>query len=186
NRKGCQHTGHGSHKRNRAQTVNPAPGVYICIRYRFIGFSHFFYPPMDILSLFTEVGKSQSCRGLVFLLLTEAGDYQNDDGNYIRQRLENFLHASSQSGDVKIQDVESAEKESSPYSVQRFPQSEDYKGNRKPSSVAEAVIRPGSAGVLHNEVQAAQTRKTCADAGGKIFILRNVDSRRVRGRRAFS
>src|SRR5699024_6243252 len=118
--------------------------------------------------------------------LTEAGDYQNDDGNYIRQRLENFLHASSQSGDVQIQDVESAEKESSPYSVQRFPQSEDYKGNRKPSSVAEAVIRPGSAGVLHNKVQTAQTRKACADAGGKIFILRNVDSRRVRGRRAFS
>ena len=98
NGKGRQHTCHGSHKRNRAQTVNPAPGVYICIRYRFICFSHFFYPPMDILSLFTEVGKSQSCRRLVFLLLTEAGDYQNDDRNYIRQRLENFLHTSSQSG----------------------------------------------------------------------------------------
>ena len=64
-----------------------------------------------ILSFLPEIRKSQRSRRLVFLFLSEACEYQYDNRYHIRQCFKYFLHASSKSGDIKIQDIKSSEQE---------------------------------------------------------------------------
>ena len=74
-----------------------------------------------ILSFLPKIRKSQRSRRLVFLFLSEACEYQYDNRYHIRQCFKYFLHASSKSRDIKIQNIKSSEQECSPDCIQWFP-----------------------------------------------------------------
>ena len=73
-----------------------------------------------ILSFLPEIRKSQRSRRLVFLFLSKACEYQYDNRYHIRQCFKYFLHASSKSRDIKIQNIKSSEQECSPDCIQWF------------------------------------------------------------------
>lgn len=112
----------------------------------------------------------------MFLLLSETGKYQHNNGYYIRKCLKYFLHTSSQSRDIQIQNIQRTEEKCSPDSVQRFPQCKDYQCHCQPAAVTESVVCLGSAGVFHYEIKSPKSCKSCTDTGRQIFIFRNVDT----------
>ena len=58
---------------------------------------------------FAEVGVAKTGRGLVFPLLAQAGQHQNNDRDQIGERLEDLLHTPVQTGNVEIENVQAAE-----------------------------------------------------------------------------
>ena len=140
-----------------------------------------------VLPLLAEVAQTQACRRLLFLVVPQAGDHQHHHGDHIGQHLVQLLHGHlGAGGDVQIQNVQAAEQNGGQDADIGTPDGEDDQGDGQPAPVAEGVVGPHAAGVVHHIVQAAQARDHAADAGGQVLIPGDVDAGGVGGRGAFT
>ena len=121
----------------------------------------------------------------MFLLLSETCKHKYNDRYHIRQCLKHLLHASSQSRDIKIQNIKCSEKECTPDRIQRFPQCKDYQRNSQPSAVTESIVCPCSTRIFHDKIKSTKTGKTGADTRRQIFIFDNIDTCCIRSSRIF-
>lgn len=133
-----------------------------------------------ILSFLAEVGQTEVRRGLALALLAHTGDDQHDDGDDIREHLEQLLVAHAEILYVVVHDVESAEQERAEDAEIRSPHGENDQRDRQPAAVAERIVRPHAAGIVHDVVQTAQPRNHAADAGGEVLIPPDVDTGGIR------
>ena len=85
-----------------------------------------------------------------------------------------------------MQDIQSAEEEGREHANVRLPDREDDERDGKPAAVAEGVVRPDAAGVVHDVVQSAEAGDHAADAGGDVLILVDVDAGSVGRLRVFA
>ena len=140
-----------------------------------------------VLPFLSEVAEAQACRRLLFLVVPQAGDHQHHHGDHIRQHLVQLLHGHlAAGGDVQIQDVQAAEQDGGQDTDIGTPDGEDHQGDGQPAAVAESVVGPHAAGVVHHVVQAAETGDHAAHAGGQVLIPGNVDTGGVGGGGAFA
>ena len=140
-----------------------------------------------VLPLLSEVAEAQTCRRLLFLVVAQAGDHQHHHGDHIRQHLVQLLHGHlAAGGDVQIQDVQAAEQDGGQDADIGTPDGEDHQGDGQPAAVAEGVVGPHAAGVVHHVVQAAETGDHAAHAGGQVLIPGDVDAGGVGGGGAFA
>ena len=49
----------------------------------------------------------------------------------------------------------------------------------EPVEPIKAVVCPGSAGIFHYKIKSAKSCQSRPDAGGKIFVFGNIDSRSI-------
>ena len=141
----------------------------------------------DFLSLFAEVAQTQRCGRLILALLAQRHDDQNDQRDDVGEHLVELLDGKvGAGGDEDIENVEPAEQDGGQHADVRTPDREDDERDGEPAAVAEGVVGPDAAGVVHDVIQAAETRNHAADAGGKVFVLRHVDAGCVRRRRALA
>ena len=137
---------------------------------------------MERLSFLPEIGNAQALRGLVFPLVAHAGNDQNDDGDDIGEHFVQLLDGQIGSrGKEQVQDVQAAEQEGGQDAHIGTPDGENHEGDGKPAPVAEGVVGPDAAGVVHHIVQSAQTRDHTAYAGSHILILAHIDTGGIGG-----
>ena len=129
-------------------------------------------------ALFAEVGKAEAGGGLVFPLFADTDRHQHDDGNDIREHLNEGQQAH---GDIEIieQDIQRAKQIAAEDGHGGLPGGKDDDGDGEPAAVAEAVIGPDTIAVIHDVEQAAKAGNHAADAGGKVFITGNIDTRGI-------
>ena len=140
-----------------------------------------------VLSLFPEVGHTQAFGGLVLPLVAHGGQHQHQNGHKIGKHFVQLLHRQvGARGNEQIQNVQSAEKNGAENAHIGTPDGEDYQGNGQPAPIAEGIVGPDAAGVVHDVVQAAQAGDHAAQTGGDELIPADVNARRVRGGRAFA
>ena len=145
------------------------------------------FPMAKVLPLLSEVAEAQTCRRLLFHVVAQAGDHQHHHGDHIRQHLVQLLHGHlAAGGDVQIQDVQAAEQDGGQDTDIGTPDGEDHQGDGQPAAVAEGVVGPHAAGVVHHVVQAAETGDHAAHAGGQVLIPGDVDAGGVGGGGAFT
>ena len=88
--------------------------------------------------------------------------------------------------DDRIENVEAAEEDGRQHADVGPPDGEDHQGDGQPAAVAEGVVGPHAAGVVHHVVQAAETGDHAAHAGGQVLIPGDVDAGGVGGGGAFA
>ena len=140
-----------------------------------------------VLPFLSEVAEAQACRRLLFHVVAQAGDHQHHHGDHIRQHLVQLLHGHlAAGGDVQIQDVQAAKQDGGQDADIGTPDGEDHQGDGQPAAVAEGVVGPHAAGVVHHVVQAAETGDHAAHAGGQVLIPGDVDAGGIGGGGAFA
>ena len=133
------------------------------------------------LPLLSEIGQSQACRGLALALVAQAGEDQHDDGDDVGEHLVELLHGQVHAGgNVHVQDVQPAEEEGGQHADVRPPYREDDQRDGQPAAVAEGVVGPYAAGVVHDVVEAAEAGDHAADAGGRVLVAPDVDAGSIR------
>ena len=85
-----------------------------------------------------------------------------------------------------MQDIQSAEEEGREHADVRLPDRKDDERDGKPAAVAERIVGPDAAGVVHDVVQSAEAGDHAADAGGDVLILIDVDAGSVGRLRIFA
>ena len=119
----------------------------------------------------------ERCGRLILALLAQRHDDQNDQRDDVGEHLVELLDGKiGTGGDEDVEDVESAEENGRQHADIRTPDRENDQRNGEPAAVAEGVVRPHAAGVVHDVVQTAETRDHAADAGGKVLVLCHVDT----------
>ena len=137
------------------------------------------------LPFLSEVREPEALGGLVFLLAPDGGDDQHDDRDDVGEHLVELLvrHAG---GDEQVEDVQPAEEDAGEDGDVGTPDREDDQRDGQPAAVAEGVVAPHAAGVVHDVVQTAEARDHAADAGRAVLVAGDVQSRGVRGGRALA
>ena len=139
------------------------------------------------LSFFSEIRQTQRHGGLILALVAHTGadedDYRDEVGQHFVQLLNGEIAAG---GDEDIEDVQPAEEDGGQHAETRPPDREDNEGNGEPAPVAEGVVRPDAAGVIHHVVQPAEAGDHAADAGGFVLIFVDIDTGGVGRVRAFA
>ena len=117
------------------------------------------------LPFLAEIRYAKAFRRLIFPLASDAGDDQHHQGNHVGNHLIKLLvlHVIHTGGDVQIDDVQTAEQEGGQDAYIRSPDGEDHQGDGKPAPIAEGVVGPDAAGVVHNIVKSAQARDLYLD-----------------------
>lgn len=87
---------------------------------------------------------------------------------------------------TKIEDLKASKQDASPYSRKRFPQAEDYKGNRQPANTGQAFVIPYTTGDSGNIGHTTDSRNTTADNSSKILIANYVNTCGISGSRRFA
>ena len=108
---------------------------------------------------------------LVFPLVLDAGHDKHQDGYHIRCHGDELLYRGAEARYKDAADIETAEKEGAEDAEHRLPKGEDNDGNSQPAPVAEAVVGPGTAGVVHDPVEASQSCNNSSDNGRKVLVL---------------
>ena len=75
-----------------------------------------------------------------------------------------------------MQDVQTAEQIGGQYAYIGTPYGKDDQGNCQPASVAESVICPNAACVVHNIVKTTETCYHTTDAGSQILVAVDIDA----------
>ena len=100
-----------------------------------------------VLSVFSEVGQTQRCGGLLVTLVAQGGNNKNNDGDKVGQHLVQLLDGKVHAGgDVHMQDVKTAEEEGSQNTHIGTPDGEDNMptlapANARPREVARLQRR---------------------------------------------
>ena len=84
-------------------------------------------------TILAEVRQTQMCGCLLFSLLACAGHDKYQNGNDIRQTLEELLRGTGKVWNVEIHPVQNAEQIGAPNGVDRLPGGEDNQRNGKPA-----------------------------------------------------
>lgn len=121
------------------------------------------------LSFFSEVGKAESLRRLVFFAVTDAGEDKHDNRYHVGEHFENFLTCEAYACDVAAGDVESTEDKGAEDGQMRLPHGEDNQSDGQPADGVDAVF-PVTVKVVHDEGETAQTCDGTADAGGSVAV----------------
>ena len=140
------------------------------------------------LPFFSEVREAEGLGGLILALVAGAGDYEDNKSNHVGDHLVKLLelHVVHGNGQVEIDDIKPAEEEGGPDCPVRAPDREDDESDGEPAAVAEGVVGPYAAGVVHDVEEAAETGYHAADAGREVFIAGNVDAGGVSGGGVFT
>ena len=118
------------------------------------------------LSFLTEVGQTKRLGRLILALFAQRDHDQHDQRDDIRQHLVKLLDGEvGAAGNEDVQNVAAAEENGGQNAHVRTPDREDDQRDGEPAAVAEGVVRPDAAGVVHDVIQAAESGDHAADAG---------------------
>ena len=134
-----------------------------------------------------EIRQAEACGGLILALGAHARDDEHEDrddiGDHLIELLNGEVHTRRQED---MQDIQSAEEERGKHADVRLPDREDDERDGEPATVAEGVVRPDAAGVVHDVVQSAEPGDHAADTGGDVLILVDVDAGGIGRLRVFA
>ena len=123
---------------------------------------------------------------LVFPLVLDAGHDKHQDGDHVRRHGDKLLYRGAEARYKDAADIETAEKEGAEDAKHRLPKGEDNDSDSQPAPVAEAVVGPGTAGVVHDPVEASQSCNNSSDNGGKVLVLGYVYTGGIGSGRVFA
>ena len=123
---------------------------------------------------------------LVFPLILDTGHDKHQYGYHIRRHGDELLYRGAEARYKDAADIETAEKEGAEDAKHRLPKGEDNDSDSQPAPVAEAVVGPGTAGVVHDPVEASQSCNNSSDNGGKVLVLGYVYTGGIGSGRVFA
>ena len=85
-----------------------------------------------VLSFFSEIRKTEACRGLIFLFVSHADDYENKYRDNIRHHLDELLLLKGKILNVVIRNQQSAEEDRAEDADIRTPNGEDNESDCEP------------------------------------------------------
>ena len=112
---------------------------------------------------------------MILAFLPDGGDDQREDGDNVGQHLQDRDHMHLQI-EIVEKDIQRAEEIGSRNGKRRTPDGEDDDRDGEPSAVAESVVRPDAAGIVHHEEESAESRDHPAHARGNVLIFRYVNT----------